>query len=97
MTSRLSAGLALRSGQHAELAPDRVAERPRVLYNRASRTFVMWCHVDEADYELARVGIAVSSSPQVIAAADAAWWRCRHCSLIYTAGDSSICCSVVMI
>ena len=36
-----------------------------MLYNNATRTFVMWCHVDEADYELARVGIAVSSSPQV--------------------------------
>ena len=63
---RGSAGLALRAGQHAELAADRVAERPRVLYNNATRSFVMWCHVDEADYELARVGIAVSPTPQVL-------------------------------
>ena len=58
-------GLALRAGAHAELHPSRVAERPRVLYNNGTRAFVMWLHVDEADYELARVGIAVSHQPQV--------------------------------
>ena len=38
-----------------------------MLYNEASRSFVMWVHVDEADYELARMGIATSARPQVLA------------------------------
>ena len=61
-----SAGLALQAGAHPELHPSRVAERPRVLYNNRTQTFVMWLHVDEADYELARVGLAVAKAPQVI-------------------------------
>ena len=36
-----------------------------MLYNEASRAFVMWVHVDEADYELARMGIATSARPEV--------------------------------
>lgn len=54
------------AGQHADLAPSKVVERPRVLYNEATRAFVMWVHVDEADYELARMGVATSARPQVI-------------------------------
>ena len=42
-----------------------MVERPRVLYNEASRAFVMWVHVDEADYELARMGIASARRPEV--------------------------------
>ena len=36
-----------------------------MLYNEASRAFVMWVHVDEADYELARMGIASARRPEV--------------------------------
>ena len=34
-----------------------------MLYHAKRRQFVMWMHVDTADYELARVGVAVSDSP----------------------------------
>ena len=59
-----SPGLALAAGQHPDLAPSKVVERPRVLYNDASARFVMWMHVDEADYELARMGVATSAHPE---------------------------------
>ncbi|KAK9828447.1 hypothetical protein WJX72_000040 [[Myrmecia] bisecta] len=59
-------GLALKySGQayDRDLAPTMVLERPKVIYNDQTRMFVMWMHIDSADYELARVGVATSSSP----------------------------------
>lgn len=46
-----------------ELQPDRVIERPKVIFNRATQTFVMWMHVDSMDYHEARTGIAVAKSP----------------------------------
>lgn len=41
----------------------KVIERPKVIYNRATGKFVMWLHVDSADYKAARAGIAVADSP----------------------------------
>lgn len=46
-----------------DLHPSRVVERPKVLYNEATRTFVMWMHIDTADYGYARTGVATSDSP----------------------------------
>ena len=46
-----------------DLHPSRVVERPRVLYNRTTREFVMWLHIDVEDYSFARAGVAVSDSP----------------------------------
>ncbi len=46
-----------------DLHPSQVLERPKVLYNRATRKYVMWMHIDSADYTLARVGVAVSDCP----------------------------------
>ena len=40
-----------------------VLERPKVIHNRQTGKFVMWMHIDTADYELARSGVAVSNSP----------------------------------
>ena len=48
--------------QH-DLHPSKVLERPKVIYNSGTRQFVMWMHVDSADYAAARVGVAVSSKP----------------------------------
>jgi hypothetical protein len=39
-----------------------VLERPKVFYNAKTRKFVMYMHIDDARYALARVGIAVSDS-----------------------------------
>ena len=40
-----------------------VLERPKVIHNRQTGKFIMWMHIDTADYELARTGVAVSDSP----------------------------------
>lgn len=47
----------------SHLHPSRVAERPKVLFNRCTGKFVMWLHVDSADYTFAGAGCAVSDSP----------------------------------
>lgn len=59
-------GLVLRAvpdDQKNDLHPSKVVERPKVIYNRATMEFVMWMHIDSADYAAARVGVAVSSKP----------------------------------
>ena len=40
-----------------------VVERPKVLYNAATRKFVMWMHLDDRLYAVASAGIAVADSP----------------------------------
>lgn len=45
-----------------DLGPNRVVERPHVLYNDATATWVMWLHIDSASYGEARAGVATSSS-----------------------------------
>jgi hypothetical protein len=47
----------------SDLHPSKVVERPKVIYNRSTRKFVMWMHVDSADYAAARSGVAVSDRP----------------------------------
>ncbi|NIR03364.1 MAG: family 43 glycosylhydrolase, partial [Gemmatimonadales bacterium] len=46
----------------SDLHPSRVVERPKVLYNERTRSYVMWMHIDAADYRYARTGVAVSKS-----------------------------------
>ncbi len=45
-----------------DLGPDRVVERPHVLYNSANEQWVMWMHIDNATYGEARAGVATSSA-----------------------------------
>jgi hypothetical protein len=45
-----------------DLGPNRVVERPHVLYNDATSTYVMWMHIDDSSYAEARAGVATSSS-----------------------------------
>ncbi|KAI3958910.1 hypothetical protein MKX01_023586 [Papaver californicum] len=40
-----------------------VLERPKVIYNDYTRKYVMWMHVDDANYTKASTGIAVSNYP----------------------------------
>jgi len=40
-----------------------ILERPKVYYNEASKKFVMYFHLDDKSYKLAKVGIAVSDKP----------------------------------
>jgi beta-xylosidase len=46
-----------------DLHPSRVVERPKVIYNRATKKFVMWMHIDSVDYHEANAGVAVSDKP----------------------------------
>lgn len=46
------------------LGPHAVVERPKVYYSPTTKKFVMYLHLDDASYKLARVGIAVSSRVQ---------------------------------
>lgn len=46
-----------------DLEPSGVLERPKVIFNRNTNQFVMWAHIDKADYKYARAGVAVSESP----------------------------------
>ena len=48
---------------HHDLYRDNVAERPKVVYNVGTGKFVMWLHVDGADYARARCGVAASDRP----------------------------------
>lgn len=41
----------------------KVLERPKVIYNEKTKQYVMWCHVDTANYKFARAGVAVSEKP----------------------------------
>ena len=49
--------------QTNDLYPGNVLERPKVVYNAATRQFVLWVHVDSANYAAARCGVAVSDRP----------------------------------
>jgi hypothetical protein len=44
-----------------DLRPNRIIERPKVLYNGATKKYVMYMHLDSPDYKDARVGVATSS------------------------------------
>ena len=46
-----------------DLHPSQVLERPKVIYNRRTRQFVMWLHIDSPNYAAARAGVAVSDKP----------------------------------
>ena len=48
----------------SDLDTGRVIERPKVLYNKLTGKFVMWMHIDRADYGYARAGVAVSDRPE---------------------------------
>ena len=47
-----------------DLHPYNVAERPNVVYNEKTGKFVMWLHIDSADYKRARCGVAISDYPE---------------------------------
>jgi hypothetical protein len=44
-----------------DLGPNRVVERPKVIYNQKTSTYVMYLHIDSSDYGEAKVGVATSS------------------------------------
>jgi hypothetical protein len=40
--------------------PRRVVERPKVFFNAKTKTYVMYMHIDDGAYKVARVGVAIS-------------------------------------
>lgn len=46
-----------------DLDTSRVIERPKVIYNKSTKKFVMWMHIDKKDYSYARSGVAISDNP----------------------------------
>src|SRR6476620_5669974 len=48
----------------SDLHTSRVIERPKVIYNKHTKQFVMWMHIDKEDYSYARAGVAVSDRPE---------------------------------
>jgi lysophospholipase L1-like esterase len=46
-----------------DLHPSGVVERPKVVYNPRTKKYVMWLHVDSADYKKAQAGVAVADRP----------------------------------
>lgn len=40
-----------------------IIERPKVIYNNATKQFVMWFHLDDSNYKYRHAGIATSSTP----------------------------------
>ncbi len=47
-----------------DLDTGKVIERPKVIYNKRTKKFVMWMHVDAADYSYSQAGVAVSDRIQ---------------------------------
>jgi hypothetical protein len=48
----------LKLGDLENFGPRRVVERPKVFYNARTKTYVMYLHIDDGAYKIARVGIA---------------------------------------
>ncbi|RYY12867.1 MAG: glycosyl hydrolase family 43, partial [Chitinophagaceae bacterium] len=46
-----------------DLDTSKVIERPKVVYNKHTKKFVMWMHVDANDYSYSQAGVAVSDHP----------------------------------
>lgn len=55
--------LAAVDDSRSDLHLTRVIERPKVVYDAAHGKFVMWMHIDSADYSAARAGVAVADDP----------------------------------
>ena len=45
-----------------DLAVGRVVERPKVLFNRSTGKYVMYVHIDAANYSEGKVGVATSDT-----------------------------------
>jgi hypothetical protein len=49
-------------GTSGDLGPNRVVERPKIIYNSSTGKYVMWMHIDNSSYGEAKVGVATSTS-----------------------------------
>jgi len=56
-------GNALTVQASGDLGPNRVVERPKVIYNATTHEYVMWMHIDSSNYSAAEAGVAESPTP----------------------------------
>jgi hypothetical protein len=56
-------GVALAKQGSGDLGPNRIVERPKVIFNASTSTYVMYMHIDNSSYGEAKVGVARSSTP----------------------------------
>ncbi|KAF7809929.1 Glycoside hydrolase [Senna tora] len=54
---------AVETNETHDLAKSNVLERPKVIYNDKTGKYVMWMHIDDANYTKAAVGVAISDTP----------------------------------
>jgi hypothetical protein len=47
---------------NGDLGPNRIVERPHVIYNSSTSTYVMYTHIDNTSYSERKAGVATSSS-----------------------------------
>lgn len=45
-----------------DTGPGRVIERPKVVYNAKTNKYVMWMHIDSANYGEAKIGVATGDT-----------------------------------
>ena len=55
-------GALLSQTASGDTGPNRVIERPKIIYNKFTSKYVMWMHIDSGDYKEAKIGVATSSS-----------------------------------
>lgn len=55
--------LAASTKPNSPLSKERIVERPKVIYNHKTATFVLWFHSDDDHYLTAACGVAVADSP----------------------------------
>jgi len=56
------AGALLSQTSSGDLGPNRVVERPKVLYNKATNKYVLYMHMDDSGYKEAKVAVAVGDT-----------------------------------
>lgn len=56
-------GDALTRQSSGDLGPNRVVERPKVIYDSSTGEYVMWMHIDNSAYSAAEAGVAESTTP----------------------------------
>lgn len=61
--TRTYQGVALARQSSGDLGPGRIVERPKVIYNASTSTYVMYMHIDSTNCSEAKVGVATSSTP----------------------------------
>jgi beta-xylosidase len=56
-------GALLSQTSSGDLGPNRVVERPKVIYNDSTKKYVLYMHIDSSSYGEAKVGVATGNSP----------------------------------